>query len=148
MPLPPISVGTYLNGIPPLGPSELSGPGGPQGPDPSDGANPAVHVAAPPDPDLDAALENGGGPDLQPNGGQGRRFVANHAVAPGRDWDLHSAEGMLETARKSMAHIRAVVSGEAAFREFDASLGAAVARAVAEHPGTGAADLADAYAAF
>ncbi len=148
MPLPPISVGTYQNGIPPLGPSELSGPGGPQGPDPSDGANPAVHVAAPPDPDLDAALENGGGPDLQPNSGQGRQFVANHAVAPGRDWDLHSVEGMLETARKSMAHIRAVVSGEAAFREFDASLGAAVARAVAEHPGTGAADLADAYAAF
>ena len=148
MPLPPINVGAYLNGIPPLGPSELSGPGAPQGPDPSDGASPAVHLAAPPDPDLDSALENGGGPDLQPGNGQGRQFVANHAVAPGRDWDLHSVEGMLETARKSMEHVRAVVSGEAAFREFDASLGAAVARAVADHPGTGAADLADAYAAF
>jgi len=154
MPLPPINVGSYQNNLQPLGPTELSGPGGPQGPsgaqDPAVANDPsqAVQIGMPQDQHLDEVVENGIGPDLQPGNGQGQQFVANHAVSPGRDWDLHTAEGMLDTARKSMAHIRSVVSGEAAFREFDASLGAAVARAAAEHPGAGAAELADAYSEF
>ena len=154
MPLPPINVGSFHLHPQPLGPGGLTGPdgpqgaGGPQGPDASGGANPAVPIVAPADPQLDQIVENGGGPNLQPGGGQGARFVANHAIASGRDWDLHSAQGMLETARKSMAHVRSVISGEAAFRSFDEALGAAVARAAAEHPGAGAAELADAYAAF
>ncbi|MBQ9727081.1 MAG: hypothetical protein IJV65_06210 [Kiritimatiellae bacterium] len=153
MPLPPVNVGSIPVNPPPLGPDGPSGPGAPQapgapqGPDPSDGVRPGVPVVAPPDPQLDQVEENGGGPDLQPGDGQGRQFVASHAVAPGRDWDLHSAEGMLETVRTSMAHVRAAISGKAAFRSYDEALGAAVAHAATAHP-EAAAELADSFSAY
>ena len=156
MPPPPVAIGQQANIFPqilpgmPQGPDGLQGPDGPQnqGPGVPDPAipDPAV-VQPPPDPELDAVAENGAGPDLQQGGGMGPQFDANHTVASGRDWDFNTAEGVLDAARKSMAHVRSAISGEAAFRAFDEELASAVARAAKDHPGS-AGDLADAYAAF
>ena len=152
MPPPPFNVGgiprsqsmpnLHLNLERPEEPADIGNPVNPVNPEPLGQIN---QQNVQPDPQLDNVANNGVGPDLQPGGGQGRQFVAHHAVAPGRDWDLHTAEGMLDTARRSMAHVRAAISGEAAFRSFDETLGAAVARAASEHP-EAAARLTDAYA--
>ncbi len=145
MPLPPIDGAIRRAGSMPNLQALPELPGGPEAPDNHVNVEnqPQVH----PDPSLEGVVENGVGPDLQPGDGQGRQFVANHAVAPGRDWDLHTAEGMLDTARKSMEHIRGVISGEAVFRAFDEALGTAVARAATDHP-EAAGELADAFATF
>ena len=147
MAFPPFNVGSYRNNLPPVGLNGPQGAGGPQGPDASDVPKSTEQVVVPPDPKLDEAVDNGVGPDLQPGGGQGRQFVANHVVASGHDWDLHTTEGVLDTARRSLEHIRSVISGASAFRAYDEALGTAVAHAVSAHPGA-AAGLADAYAEF
>ena len=151
MPLPPLGGIPRSNSMPNLQvnlerPSEPADIGQPQNQVPV--AQPGPQVVQP-DPALENVVNNGVGPDLQPGNGQGRQFVANHEIASGRDWDLHTAEGMLDTARKSMEHIRSVISGKADFRAYDEALGAAVAAAVNARPGTPAAEgLTAAYADF
>ena len=67
-------------------------------------------VPPPPDPALAEAIVNGEGPNLQPGNNQGEQFAANHTVTA-RNWDLNSANGMLDTARRSVEYVRAVVTG-------------------------------------
>ena len=101
---------------------------GPQGPGPV--APPRVEG----DPAIDNVVRNGEGPDLQPGNGQGARFAANHTVGAGRDWDLKSAEGMLDTARKAVANIKTTIAGRQGLDDFDRTVSEAVARAAAAHP--------------
>lgn len=131
--------------IQPQGPA-VAGPAG-QGipPNPVIQANPpAVQI----DPAFNAVVQNGGGPDLQPGGGQAAIFAANHEVGAGRDWDMHSAEGMLETARNAVSHVKSRIAAADAFDAFDRALTDAVARAVTAHPGEAALALGDALAEF
>ena len=60
----------------------------------------------------------GNGPDLQPGNGQVRQFAANHRVGGGRDWDLNTAKGTLETVQKAVAHIKTSIAGERQFTEY------------------------------
>ena len=101
---------------------------GPQGPGPV--APPRVEG----DPAIDNVVRNGEGPDLQPGNGQGARFAASHTVGAGRDWDLKSAEGMLDTARKAVANIKTTIAGRQGLDDFDRTVSEAVARAAAAHP--------------
>ena len=136
MPLPPINVGNYQRSMSvslPTSPTRLEGlqqpnpsiNAGPQGPGPVD--PPRVEG----DPAIDNVVRNGAGPDLQPGNGQGAHFAANHAVGPGRDWDLNSAEGMLDTARKAVANIKTTIAGRQGLDDFDRAVSEAVARAAA-----------------
>lgn len=87
-------------------------------------------AAVPPDPAVENVMENGVGPDLQPGNGQGQNFVANHEIAIGRDWDLNSPKGMVETAQKAIANIKKVISGEEQFAAFKDMLDNAVRNAI------------------
>jgi len=150
MPPPITGIENPLNAIPqvapmlpPDNPPQVNAPGG-------NVPNPQVQVppmVIPPDPALMPVVANGTGPNLAPGGGQGAQFAANHVVT-GRDWDLHSAKGMLETSRKSVEYIRSVISGEAAFRAYDEKLSTEVAAAAAKYPAEKTAALFDAYKNF
>ena len=139
MPLPPINVGNHQRSMSvslPTSPTRLEGlqqpnpsiNAGPQGPGPVD--PPRVEG----DPAIDNVVRNGAGPDLQPGNGQGAHFAANHEVGPGRDWDLNSAEGMLDTAQKAVANIKTTIAGRQGLDDFDRAVSEAVARAAAAHP--------------
>ena len=86
----------------------------------------------------DHAIENvqmsGVGPDIQPGNGQVENFAANHEVSSGRDWDTHSAEGMLEMVRNSMGHVKKLICGTEALNALDRKVGEAVANAANAHP--------------
>ncbi len=136
MPLPPIQDGAIHRSMsmPNLG----AVPGGPEAPEQhpvqqGQGIEPGNQPQLPPDPGLHAAVGNGAGLDLQP-GGQGANFAANHAVGAGRDWDLHSAEGMLETARNAVAHVKRRIASADAFDSFNRAITDAVNHAVVAHP--------------
>ncbi|MBQ7251697.1 MAG: hypothetical protein IJS32_03745 [Kiritimatiellae bacterium] len=85
-------------------PEPQPGPGGPQNPPQASRSLQAL------DPAVRNAVENPVPPNLQPGNGQGPQFAANHRVGAGRDWDMHSAEGMLETAQKAVAGIKAGIA--------------------------------------
>ena len=125
MPLPPVNNGVpVFNPMPvqPLGPAVV-GPARPEVPEvPHIPVNPQP---VQPDPAVNHAVANGAGPDLQPGAGQGANFAANHAVGAGRDWDMHSAEGMLETAQNAVKHIKFWIASENDFTNFDKALSAA-----------------------
>lgn len=108
-----------VNNVPQADIGQVNAPNEPNGPE---------VVPPPPDPALDGVIVNGEGPDLQPGNGQGAQFSANHTVSA-RNWNLNTANGMLDTARKSVEYVRAVVTGTGAFRAYDEELGAAVAEA-------------------
>ena len=65
---------------------------------------------APQDPEVDNIVENGLEPNLGQNG-QAQNFAANHHVALGRDWDLNSAKGVLDTAKEAIKNIKTVIAG-------------------------------------
>jgi hypothetical protein len=88
---------------------------------------------APQDPAVAHAVANGAGPDLQPNG-QARQFAVQHQVGEGRDWDMATAEGMLETAQKALESIKSGIAAKEKFAGFDAAVTRAVGEAVAERP--------------
>ena len=150
MPPPIRGVENLQNGIPqivpqlpPEDPPQVNAPGG-------EGPNPQVQVPPmiiPPDPALMPVVVNGAGPDLAPGGGQGAQFAANH-VLTGRDWDLHSAKGMLETSRKSVEYIRSVIESKDAFYAYDEKLSTAVAAAASKYPAERTAALISAYQEF
>ncbi len=75
---------------------------------------PEAAPEVPPDPALSDVVENGVGPDLQPGDGQMLQFGAAHSVSAGRDWDMNTAEGLLETVRNSVAHFKEQISGKKA----------------------------------
>ena len=78
------------------------------------------------DPVVHQAAVNGVGPDMQPGAGQGANFAANHAVGAGRDWDMNSAEGMLETAQNAVAHIKGNIAAADVFDAFNRAITEAV----------------------
>ena len=104
---------------------------GPSEPGP---VNPQPPQVVQPDPAINEVVRNGVGPDLQPGNGQGAHFAANHEVGPGRDWDLNSAEGMLDTAQKAVANIKTTIAGRQGLDDFDKAVTDTVARTVAAHP--------------
>ena len=85
------------------------------------------------DPEVNNVVVNGVGPDLGQNG-QAQVFANNHNVAVGRDWDMNSAEGMLDTARKAVASIKTMIAGQKGLDDFHETVSKTVARAVAAHP--------------
>ena len=109
-------------------PSVNAGPSGPGS------ANPQPPQVVQPDPAINEVVRNGVGPDLQPGNGQGAHFAANHEVGPGRDWDLNSAEGMIDTAQKAVANIKTTIAGRQGLDDFDKVVTDTVARTVAAHP--------------
>lgn len=121
MPLPPVNAG-QIQRAPVLAP--------PAGRDPApvehapnavpDNAGQRVPPAPeiPPDPALSGIVGNGVGPDLQPGNGQAVQFGAVHRVADGRDWDMSTAEGLLETVRNSVSHFKEQISGQKALDDF------------------------------
>ena len=66
--------------------------------------NPPVQEV-PHDPAVENVVQNGAGPDMNDGNGQAVQFAANHQVGAGRDWDMHSAEGMLDMVRNSVEHL-------------------------------------------
>ena len=96
---------------------------------------------------IENVQRNGAGPDIQPGNGQVENFVANHEVSSGRDWDMHSAEGMLETVRNSMGHVKKQIAGTDALNALDMKVGLAVAAAANAYPAA-AAELAMEFAEF
>ena len=110
-------------------PSVNAGPSGPGS------VNPQPTQVVQPDPAIDEVVRNGAGPDLQPGNGQGARFAANHEIGAGRDWDMQSAQGMLDTARKAVANIKTTIAGRQGLDDFDKTVTDTVARTVAAHPG-------------
>ena len=143
MALPPLNVGDFqrsmsmslptspnrLENLQQPNPSVNAGPSGPG----SVNSQPTQVVQ--PDPAINEVVRNGVGPDLQPGNGQGARFAANHEIGAGRDWDMQSAEGMLETARKAVANIKTTIAGRQGLDDFDKAVTDTVARTVAAHPG-------------
>ena len=138
MPLPPINVGERRLSLPNLpvnmdigiqeGPEQ---PGNPVVQDNHD-VQEVLH-----DPAVENVVHNGVGPDLNNGNGQAAQFAANHRVGAGRDWDMHSAEGMLETAQNAVKHIKDWMASEKDFTDFDkalstAAMGIAVAKQGAE----------------
>ena len=73
--------------------------------------NGQVHVEGPQDPEVDNIVDNGLEPNLGQNG-QAQNFAANHHVALGRDWDLNSAKGVLDTAKEAIKNIKTVIAGK------------------------------------
>lgn len=119
---------------------------GPQGP-----GNPPVAPNPPPlDPVAQNAVNNPVAPNLQPGNGQGAQFAANHDVGAGRDWDMISADGMLETARKAVDHVKAGIAAKQQFADFEKAVTRAVGEAVAGRPPGDAVtgELADALTEF
>ena len=86
------------------------------------------------DPAVHNAVNNPMPPQLQPGNGQARQFAVQHQVGEGRDWDMATAEGMLETAQKALESIKSGIAAKEKFAGFDAALTRAVGEAVAERP--------------
>ena len=126
------------------GPEPQPGPQGPQNPPQAPRSLQAL------DPAVRNAVNNPIPPNLQPGNGQGPQFAANHNVGAGRDWDMVSADGMLETAQKAIEHIKAGIAAKEKFAEFDRAITRAVAEAVATRPPGDAvsAELAQALTEF
>ncbi len=121
-------------------------PPGPQGP-----GNPPVAPNPPPlDPVVRNAVNNPVPPQLQPGNGQGPQYAAPHGVGAGRDWDMISADGMLETAQKAVAHIKSAIAAKETFDNFvDAVVRAAGEATATRAPGDPlCAGLADALTEF
>ena len=153
MPLPPIDGGEIrrtmsmpnMAPLDPLGPLDQQGPVGQNPGVPQPVGQPPV---APNDPVIHQAAVNGVGPDMQPGAGQGANFAANHAVGAGRDWDMNSAEGMLETAQNAVAHIKGNIAAADVFDAFNRAITEAVNRAVVAHPEADIQGLTQALAEF
>lgn len=128
----------------------LDGPQPPQ-PGPQGPGNPPLASNPPPlDPVVQNAVNNPVPPQLQPGNGQGPQFAAHHGVGAGRDWDMISADGMLETAQKAVAHIKSAIAAKETFADFDRTVTQAVAEAVSLHTEETAVcgQLADALTEF
>ena len=114
---------------------EAGGPGGPQpgaqGPGNASEVRRSLQAL---DPAARNAVDNGMPPNLNP-GGQGRQFAAQHEVGEGRDWDMVTAEGMLETAQKALDNIKSGIAAKGAFADYDEAITRAVAEAVSGRPG-------------
>ena len=84
----------------------------------------AVNNQPPPENDqaLNNAVVNGVDPHLEPGDHQAEHLAANHEVNPGRDWDMHSAEGMLETMQNSVKHIKSSIAAKESFDSFNESI--------------------------
>lgn len=123
MPPPPINVGQSLN-APVFAPLPSINPANPAPIDetanevPGNAGQVPPAPEAPPDPALSGIVENGVGPDLQPGNGQAVQFGAVHSVTDGRDWDMNTAEGLLETVRNSVDHIKEQISGQKAIDDY------------------------------
>ena len=135
MPLPPVNNGVHnVNAMPniPMAPMGQAGLEGPAGPEVPVEPQPIVH-----DPVVENVVHNGAGLDLNNGNGQAVQFAANHQVGAGRDWDMHSAEGMLEMSQNAVKHIKSWIASEKDFTDFDkalstAAMGIAVAKQGAE----------------
>ena len=117
--------------------------------DPNVPVNPEVsHVPVePPDHAIENVQNNGGGPDIQPGNGQVENFAANHEVSSGRDWDMHSPEGMLEMVRNSTEHVKKQIAGTDALEALNRKVGEVVSAAANAHPAA-VAELAEEFAEF
>ena len=82
------------------------------------------------DPVVNQVVGNGAGPDLQPNNGQAGQFAANHEVEAGRDWDMKSADGMLDTAQNAVRYIKKTVAAGESFDAYDAAMSDVVTREI------------------
>ena len=100
------------------------------------------------DPVIQEVAVIGVGPDMQPGAGQGANFAANHAVGAGRDWDLHSAEGMLETAQNAVTHVKERIAAADVFDAFNRAITDAVNDAVGAHPEADIQGLTQALSEF
>ena len=92
--------------------------------------NPPVQEV-PHDPAVENVVQNGAGPDMNDGNGQAVQFAANHQVGAGRDWDMHSAEGMLDMVRNSVEHLKTQVVGAKGIDAFVNSLVEMTARMIA-----------------
>jgi len=100
-----------------------------------------------PDHAIEAVQDNGAGPDIQRGNGQVENFVANHKVSSGRDWDTHTAEGMLDIVRNSTEHVKKHIIGREGLDALDRKVGEIVASAANAHP-EAAEELANEFAGF
>jgi len=96
--------------------------------------NPQPIVPVAHDPVVNQVIENGVGPNLQPDNGQAAQFAANHAVEVGHDWDMKSAEGMLDTAQKAVRYIKDKVAAARSFDDYGRALSELSARVVGNDP--------------
>ena len=112
------------------GPEAQPGPQGPQNPNPPQVSRSLQAL----DPAVRNAVDNGMPPNLNPGNGQGQQFAVQHEVGEGRDWDMASAEGMLETAQKALANIKSTLAAEQKFADFSADVTRVVGEAVAGRP--------------
>ena len=87
-----------------------------------------------PDHAIENVHNNGVGPDIQPGDGQAENFVANHVVTSGRDWDMHTAEGMLDMVRNSMGHVKKQIAGKDALDALGRKVWEAIGAASNAHP--------------
>ena len=113
-----------------LRPDNIVGPQNPQGQE----VPPLVQRDVPQDVARTDAVENGNGLNLQPGDGQAEQFAVNHQVASGRDWDMNSAEGMLDTVHESVAHIKKQIAGAEVIDSYVNSLIEAAAHTANAHP--------------
>ena len=86
------------------------------------------------DPAIQRAMVKGVGPDLQNGNGQAVQFAAQHHASPGRDWDMNSATGMLETAQKAVAKIKKDVAGAEKLSEFERTVTETIKQFSDAHP--------------
>ena len=86
------------------------------------------------DPAIQRAMVRGVGPDLQNGNGQAVQFAAQHHASPGRDWDMNSATGMLETAQKAVAKIKKDVAGAEKLSEFERTVTETIKQVSDAHP--------------
>ena len=119
-----------LNTMPNLGIGPLI-PNGQEVPDEQDNR---VVAEVKHDPAIQKAMVKGVGPDLQNGNGQAVQFAAQHQASPGRDWDLNSASGMLETAQKAVAKIKKDVAGAEKLSELDRTVIDTIAQISNAHP--------------
>ena len=103
---------------------------------------PQGEPVVPPDLVVNDVVVNGAGPDLQPGGGQAQNFAANHNVALGRDWDLNTAEGVLDTAQEAIKNIKTVIGGREKFEALNNTINNAFQQAMQAHAANPRGDIA------
>jgi len=97
--------------------------------------NPVVNPHQEPvDPGLDQAIQNNPQNQLAGGNGQSEGFVARHELQTGKDWDLSSAQGVLELTQNSVNHIKESVSGTKVLNDFATEMKQAVNTAIRAHP--------------
>ena len=109
--------------------------------------NGQVNVEGPQDPEVDNIVDNGLEPNLGQNG-QAQNFAANHHVALGRDWDLNSAKGVLDTAKEAIKNIKTVIAGKEQLDDLKTKVNTAFQQAIQAPGANTRGNIADLVQSF